>query len=271
MRRFILAVALALGIVPSRATPVADLLPALGPYNAVALPFTPEGLPTATEAGAADYLRPDGRHLGALLATAPGAAYDPITTLAWFAEGEAGITAPVLLDGHAFDRITVTRTDGSVVYAVGFLAYREHGVFVVDGRRGATLPASVEAFHVVAWASNEDAAAGLAAASLAQLAAAEPVAFLRDDAPPMTALAAPDAYPNPFAETTTFRFGLSAPGTVDLAVYDLLGRRVARLATTLFDAGTHTLPFDARSLAAGVYVVRLTVGGQTATRRLTKR
>ena len=271
MRRFLLALVLALVAWPVFATPVDDLIPAVGPFDAVAVPFAPEGLPGATDALAADYLRPDGRHLGALLATTPSATYDPTQAFAVFTNGTAGIAHPVLLNGHPFERIEVTRPDGSVVYAVGFTAYREHGVFVVDGRHPPMLPEGAEAFHVVAWAMNTEAAAGLAAASLAQLAAAEPIAFVQDALPTSASLAAPTASPNPFAASTMLRFELIAPATVDLAVYDLLGRRVAHLARRAFETGPHTIPFEAAALSTGIYIVRLVADGRSATQRITRR
>ncbi|NNF59423.1 MAG: T9SS type A sorting domain-containing protein [Rhodothermaceae bacterium] len=271
MRPFALALALSLVAWPVLATPVNELVPAVGPFDAVAVPFTPEGLSGATDALAADYLRPDGRHLGALLATAPSATYDPIQAFAVFTEGTAGALHPVLLDGHPFDRIEVTRDDGSVVYAVGFTAYRERGVFVVDGRHMPTLPEGAEAFHIVTWAASAEAAAGLAAASLARLAAFEPIAFVQEALVAPASLAASTAAPNPFATTTTLRFELSAPATMDLAVYDLLGRRVAQLARGAFEAGPHAIPFEAAALAAGVYVVRFMVDDHLATQRITRR
>ncbi len=54
-----------------------------------------------------------------------------------------------------------------------------------------------------------------------------------------------------------------------LAVYDLLGREVARLVDGTMEAGRHKAMFDAAGLASGVYVWRLVVGGEVQTGRLT--
>ena len=62
---------------------------------------------------------------------------------------------------------------------------------------------------------------------------------------------------------------MSEPGDATLAVYDLLGREVARLADGPHAAGEHRVAFDARRLAAGLYVARLRVGDDAVTRRLT--
>ena len=67
--------------------------------------------------------------------------------------------------------------------------------------------------------------------------------------------------PNPTGGAATVRLSLPAPADVRVAVYDVLGRRVATLASGALGAGAHALPFDAAPLAPGVYVVRAEVGG----------
>ncbi len=74
--------------------------------------------------------------------------------------------------------------------------------------------------------------------------------------PATTALYAPA--PNP-----------TAGPPVRLAVYDVLGREVARLVDGEQAAGPHVDALDVERLAAGVYVVRLEAGGQVQTQRLT--
>ena len=66
------------------------------------------------------------------------------------------------------------------------------------------------------------------------------------------------AYPNPFNPETTLR--LAAPETqrVRVAVYDLLGRRVALLHEGRLAGGeTHTFRFDGGGLPSGLYVIRV--------------
>lgn len=94
-----------------------------------------------------------------------------------------------------------------------------------------------------------------------------PVAGEPGPAGAATALLAPA--PNPTPGTTTLRVALAEAGEVDLAVYDLLGRRVATLAAGARPAGTTEATWDATGAPAGVYVARLRVGGRTFTRRLT--
>ncbi|HEX8386539.1 MAG TPA: T9SS type A sorting domain-containing protein, partial [Rubricoccaceae bacterium] len=82
------------------------------------------------------------------------------------------------------------------------------------------------------------------------------------------AFALDPTFPNPFRTETTVRFTLPEPGRVDVAVYDLLGRLVTRLVSEDRAAGVHEVRWDAAGLASGPYVVRLSAGDDTATRRV---
>ena len=76
----------------------------------------------------------------------------------------------------------------------------------------------------------------------------------RCDTPPLPAEALIlENHPNPFTESTTIRYALPEAGAVDLAVYDVLGRRVATLAHGHTAAGHHTIHFDGSGLVAGHY------------------
>ncbi|MEM1042330.1 MAG: S8 family peptidase [Bacteroidota bacterium] len=77
------------------------------------------------------------------------------------------------------------------------------------------------------------------------------------------------AYPNPFAGSTMIQVDLAASAEVQLVVYDVLGREVARLASGTMDAGQHTVVFNGRDLPSGSYVVRVTAGGSVQTQRIT--
>ncbi len=69
---------------------------------------------------------------------------------------------------------------------------------------------------------------------------------------------------NPVAGETALVYSLPRSGPAHLAVYDVLGREVARLADGAAPAGASTATFDASGLAAGLYVVRLRAEGRTA-------
>ncbi len=65
-------------------------------------------------------------------------------------------------------------------------------------------------------------------------------------------------YPNPFNPTTTISFGLPTQAEVNLIIYDILGREVARLVNSeVMNAGVHKYTFDASRLASGTYIYRL--------------
>lgn len=77
-------------------------------------------------------------------------------------------------------------------------------------------------------------------------------------------------HPNPFhAEAgTTISYRLGAATTVELAVFDSRGARVATLAQGMQAAGAHSVRFGGRGLPPGAYFMRLVVGGQSVSRRM---
>jgi hypothetical protein len=77
------------------------------------------------------------------------------------------------------------------------------------------------------------------------------------------------AYPNPFADRTTVRYALPTDTHVLLAVYDLLGRRVAILADGPMRAGYHEATWSPAGLPSGVYLFRLEVEGQRLLKKTT--
>jgi hypothetical protein len=83
--------------------------------------------------------------------------------------------------------------------------------------------------------------------------------------PKAFALAA--AAPNPARGSATFTFALAQPCRATLAVYDLLGRRVATVVDENLAAGEYRYP-TTLSLSPGVYVYRLTAGDFAAGRKL---
>ena len=64
-------------------------------------------------------------------------------------------------------------------------------------------------------------------------------------------------YPNPFNPTTSIRFGLPESGPVRVVVHDVLGRVVRQLVDGDYNAGWHTVRFDAGNLASGIYFYRI--------------
>ena len=75
-------------------------------------------------------------------------------------------------------------------------------------------------------------------------------------------------YPNPFRSSTEIRFGLPKAAEVSLEVYDMLGRRVARLASGQMEAGFHHARLNGSRLSSGVYMYRLVAGNFAETKRM---
>jgi hypothetical protein len=70
-------------------------------------------------------------------------------------------------------------------------------------------------------------------------------------------------FPNPFNPTTRIYYQVPKESAVELTVYDLLGREVRKLADGIQTAGFQEVEFDARGLASGVYVYRLSARALT--------
>jgi subtilisin-like proprotein convertase family protein len=78
------------------------------------------------------------------------------------------------------------------------------------------------------------------------------------------AAASQQVYPNPFTNELTFRTTLLTKAPVHVALYDLSGRQVAAFDYGLQAAGLHELPLKtSASLAAGVYILKASVGDAT--------
>ena len=76
-------------------------------------------------------------------------------------------------------------------------------------------------------------------------------------------------YPNPFNPSTNIRFSLPQASNVTLAVYDMLGRKVATLINgEQMNAAYHTVKFDASALASGMYIYRIEAGSFVSTKKM---
>ena len=77
------------------------------------------------------------------------------------------------------------------------------------------------------------------------------------------------AYPNPFNPQTTLTYDVATAGKVGVVVYDAVGREVMRLVDNEVEPGRYHVTLDARSLASGIYFVRMTTIGFAQTQRVT--
>ena len=79
--------------------------------------------------------------------------------------------------------------------------------------------------------------------------------------------------PNPFVSSTSIAFSLPSDAPVSLAVYNLLGQRVAQLIDGPRPAGAHRVTWSGRDdsgkpVTSGIYFVRLVAPGHRATQRM---
>lgn len=79
-----------------------------------------------------------------------------------------------------------------------------------------------------------------------------------------------NTYPNPFATSTFIEYSLSHTMSVEVAVYDLIGNKVAVIADERQTAGTHRMEWTAEGLSKGAYLLKITTTSGTAGRLLIK-
>lgn len=88
----------------------------------------------------------------------------------------------------------------------------------------------------------------------------------RDEAPRAVELA--PAFPNPVRGATSIRFGLPRRSRVMLALYSVLGERVATLVDGELEAGWHVARHRDARLPSGIYFLRLHAGAEARTAKL---
>jgi len=157
-----------------------EVLPATGPQATPAFEVSPTdliGVTNATSVAAVDYLRPDGRRVGAIFgATSPqGTLYDHAkASCDRLGGGRLDYVRTVTIDGRSFVLSKLVQASGEVDYAVSLVAYRTAGGFVVDSRFGAQQYASApegtqEVYNIQAWTVSPDYTAELVSSVLARL------------------------------------------------------------------------------------------------------
>lgn len=76
------------------------------------------------------------------------------------------------------------------------------------------------------------------------------------------------AYPNPFNPTATIPYTISNNGVVDINVFDLSGKKVESLVNEFQSAGSYEVVFNGSNLSSGNYLVEMTFGDETITRKI---
>ncbi len=82
-------------------------------------------------------------------------------------------------------------------------------------------------------------------------------------------------YPNPFPENTTFSYYAKENHRAVLEVFNLKGQVVCHIHSGAKNAGSHTINWNGtddqnRRLASGIYISRLTIGRQSAVKKIIK-
>ena len=83
-----------------------------------------------------------------------------------------------------------------------------------------------------------------------------------------TSYALSQNYPNPFNPSTTINFALPSPNHVKLAIYDAAGRKVKEVVNRDYEAGDHSVKFDASNLASGIYFYRIEAGSFVESKKM---
>ncbi len=104
--------------------------------------------------------------------------------------------------------------------------------------------------------------------------AIDTVTAVDDGEGPPIATALTSIYPNPFNPRTTIEFALTEAGVVDLAVFDVRGRRIRELDREYRSAGRYQVSWNGRDQAgrgvpAGAYFCRLIAAGASQTAKVT--
>jgi len=77
-------------------------------------------------------------------------------------------------------------------------------------------------------------------------------------------------HPNPFTHETTLKFTLDTRRDVVIEVYNNRGRQITTIASQSFNQGEHQLRWDGGGVAAGIYIIKMTVGDMVYTSKVVK-
>jgi len=80
-------------------------------------------------------------------------------------------------------------------------------------------------------------------------------------------------YPNPFNPVTTLHYNLPEQATVNIIIYDMLGRKITQLVSARQEPGYRSVQWDATDsfgnpVSAGIYLYQIQAGGFVQTRKM---
>ncbi len=77
-------------------------------------------------------------------------------------------------------------------------------------------------------------------------------------------------YPNPFTGETNLSFSLEEAGNISIDVYNMSGQKISSLVNSNFNAGSHTIKWNARAdgVSEGIYYLRMRTENKVVTRKV---
>lgn len=102
-----------------------------------------------------------------------------------------------------------------------------------------------------------------------QLVEEKQVTAVRNDGLTPASYSLEQNYPNPFNPSTTINFSLAKASRVQLAIYNVLGQKVATLIdNNIMESGYHVAQFNAARFSSGVYFYRLEAGNFVSIKKM---
>lgn len=75
-------------------------------------------------------------------------------------------------------------------------------------------------------------------------------------------------YPNPFNPTTTIQFSVPYASDLEIAVYDILGRKLTTIVSGYYQQGTFSVQWNAEGYSSGIYYYTLRSGNYRETQKM---
>jgi hypothetical protein len=75
-------------------------------------------------------------------------------------------------------------------------------------------------------------------------------------------------YPNPFNATTQIRFDVPQESQVKVTLFNVMGQGVATVVNGRYEAGRHSVSYDATDLPTGMYLIKFEAGSYTSMKKM---
>jgi len=180
------------------------------------------------------------------------------------------IYARASVDGGANWRDTIAYVSSDFLYQWSEIVYVSvassttdmiYYVFQEDGEAGTYLKGSQGAQGQVAITNNN--------ITVAEIAKDDIILFgVGVDNKPAESFSVAQNYPNPVVGRTAININLTQPGTLNLAVTNVVGQQVMNYNKGAVNSGNHQFVIDGSGLPAGIYFYTVTVNNQSVTKRM---